>query len=102
MTELERVLLAKLEQIEQRHEQQTEDLRRQLQQQAHSLSALQKVCSDALRSCGKLCGDLHEEIRTLQSGVTHSNKVTSAALGSLNSSVSALNKALENLQSAQG
>ncbi|EKP0271475.1 mobilization protein, partial [Aeromonas salmonicida] len=44
MTELERVLLAKLEQIEQRHEQQTEDLRQQLQQQAHSLSALQKVC----------------------------------------------------------
>ena len=42
MTELERVLLAKLEQIEQRHEQQTEDLRQQLQQQAHSLSALQK------------------------------------------------------------
>ncbi|UDQ60741.1 hypothetical protein [Aeromonas salmonicida] len=38
MTELERVLLAKLEQIEQRHEQQTEDLRQQLQQQAHSLS----------------------------------------------------------------
>ncbi|EOG6943504.1 hypothetical protein ACLH4B_004325 [Aeromonas salmonicida] len=36
MTELERVLLAKLEQIEQRHEQQTEDLRLQLQQQAHS------------------------------------------------------------------
>ncbi|TNI90843.1 mobilization protein, partial [Aeromonas salmonicida] len=59
-------------------------------------------CSDALRSCGKLCSDLHEEIRTLQSGVTHSNKVTSAALGSLSSSVSALNKALENLQSAQG
>ena len=70
MTALERVLLAKLEQIEQRHEQQTEDLRQQLQQQAHSLSALQKVCS--------------------------------AALGSLSSSVSALNKVLENLQSAQG
>lgn len=102
MTELERVLLVKLEQIEQRHEQQTEDLKRQLQQQAHSLTALQRVCSDALRSCGALCSDLHEEIRTLQSGVTHSNKVTSAALGSLSSSVSALNKALENWQSAQG
>lgn len=102
MTELERVLLAKLEQIEQQHEQQTEDLKRQLQQQAHSLDALQKVCSDALRSCGALCGELHGEFKTLQSRVDHSNKVTGAALGSLNSSVSALNKALENWQSAQG
>lgn len=102
MTELERVLLEKLAEIEQRHEQQTEDLRQQLQQQGRSLDALQKACSDALRSCGALCSELHGEFETLQSRVEHSNKVTGAALGSLSSSVSALNKALESWQSAQG
>ena len=65
MTELERVLLAKLEQIEQRHEQQTEDLRQQLQQQAHSLSALQKVCSAALGSLNSSVNDLNEALEPL-------------------------------------
>lgn len=101
MTELERVLLAKLEQIEQRHEQQTEDLKRQLQQQAHSLKAFQTVCSEALESCGTLCSELQGAFETLQSGVERSNQVTGTALGSLNSSVNALSKALDALLKAQ-
>lgn len=47
MTELERVLLDRLERIETAHQQQTTALEQQLQQQARSLSELQIACTSA-------------------------------------------------------
>ncbi|MDD9212897.1 mobilization protein [Aeromonas dhakensis] len=101
MTELERILLDRLERIETAHQQQTAALELQLKQQACSLSELQTVCSNALKSCETLCRELHSSFETLQNGVARSNKVTGTALGSLNSSVNDLNKALDALQRAQ-
>lgn len=101
MTELERILLDRLERIETAHQQQTAVLELQLQQQARSLSELQTVCSNALKSCGMLCSELQRSFETLQSGVERSNRVTGTALGSLNSSVNDLSKALDALQRAQ-
>lgn len=101
MTELERVLLDRLERIETAHQQQTVALEQQLQQQARSLNELQTACTSALASCGTLCSELQRAFETLQSGVERSNKVTSTALGSLNSSVNDLSEALDALQRAQ-
>ena len=101
MTELERILLDRLERIETAHLQQTASLELQLQQQARSLSELQTACTSALASCGTLCSELQRAFETLQSGVERSNKVTSTALGSLNSSVNDLSEALDALQRAQ-
>lgn len=101
MTELERILLDRLERIETAHQQQTAALELQLQQQARSLSELQTACTSALASCGTLCSELQRAFDTLQSGVEHSNRVTRTALGSLNSSVNDLSKALNAFQKAQ-
>jgi len=101
MTELERILLDRLERIETAHQQQTAALALQLKQQARSLSELQTVCSNALKSCETLCSELQSSFETLQNGVERSNKVTGTALGILNSSVNDLNKALDALQREQ-
>ncbi|WP_270657703.1 mobilization protein [Aeromonas sp. Y293-4] len=101
MTELERILLDRLEQIETAHRQQTAALEQQLQQQAHSLSELQTACTSALASCGTLCSELQRSFETLQSGVERSNRATTTAFGSLNNSVNDLSKALDALQRAQ-
>ena len=101
MTELERILLDRLEQIETAHRQQTAALEQQLQQQARSLSELQTACTRALASCETLCSELQRSFETLQNGVERSNKVTRTALGSLSSSVNDLNKALDALQREQ-
>lgn len=101
MTELERILLDKLERIETAHQQQTAALELQLQQQARSLSSLQRQCSDALESCVTLCKNLQSEFETLQSDVDRSTSETSAALITLNRSVGGLQRALETLKQAQ-
>ena len=101
MTELERILLDRLERIETAHQQQTATLDLQLKQQARSLSELQTACTRALASCETLCSELQRSFETLQNGVERSNKVTGTALGSLSSSVNDLNKALDALQRAQ-
>lgn len=101
MTELERILLDRLERIETAHQQQTAALALQLQQQARSLNELQTACTSALASCGTLCIELQRDFETLRSSVDHSNNATATALGSLNSSVSDLSKALDALQRAQ-
>ena len=101
MTELERVLLDRLERIETAHQQQTAALEQQLQQQARSLSELQTACTRALASCETLCSELQRSFETLQSGVEHSNRITGAALGNLSSSVNDLNEALDAFQKAQ-
>lgn len=101
MTELEKMLIAKLDQIETQHRQQTEVLKEQLQQQERSLSSLQRQCSDALESCVTLCKNLQSEFETLQSDVERSTSATSAALITLNRSVGGLQRALETLKQAQ-
>ena len=101
MTELERVLLDRLERIETAHQQQTTALEQQLQQQARSLSELQIACTSALASCGTLCSELQRSFETLQSGVERSNRATTTAFGSLNNSVNELSKALDALHKAQ-
>ena len=101
MTELERILLDRLERIETAHQQQTAALKLQFQQQALSLSELQIACTSALASCETLCGELQRSFETLQSGVERSNRATTTALGSLSSSVNDLNEALDALQRAQ-
>ena len=101
MTELERILLDRLERIETAHQQQTAALELQLQQQARSLSELQTACTSALASCGTLCSELQHEFETLRNGVDRSNRATTTALGSLSRSVNDLSKALDALHRAQ-
>ena len=101
MTELERMLLDRLERIETAHQQQTAALKLQFQQQALSLSELQIACTSALESCGVLCSELQRSFEALQSGVERSNRATTTAFGSLNNSVNELSKALDALHKAQ-
>ena len=101
MTELERILLDRLERIETAHQQQTAALKLQFQQQALSLSELQIACTSALASCETLCGELQRSFEALQSGVERSNRATTTAFGSLNNSVNELSKALDALHKAQ-
>lgn len=101
MTELEQMLLDRLERIETAHQQQTAALEQQLRRQARSLSELQRQCSEALASCGTLCSELQREFETLRSGVDRSNRATTTAFGSLSSSVNDLSKALDALHRAQ-
>ena len=101
MTELERILLDRLERIETAHQQQTAALDRQLKQQARSLNELQTACTSALVSCGTLCSELQRSFEALQSGVERSNRATTTAFGSLNNSVNELSKALDALHKAQ-
>ncbi|MGN5064926.1 hypothetical protein [Aeromonas sp. 6P] len=68
MTELERVLLDRLERIETAHQQQTAALALQLKQQARSLSELQTVCSNALKSCETLCSELQSSLDAAERG----------------------------------
>ena len=101
MTELERILLDRLERIETAHQQQTTALDLQLKQQARSLNELQTACTSALVSCGTLCSELQRSFEALQSGVERSNRATTTAFGSLNNSVNELSKALDALHKAQ-
>ncbi len=101
MTELERILLDRLERMEAAHQRQMTALEQQLQQQARSLSELQTACTSALVSCGTLCSELQRSFEALQSGVERSNRATTTAFGSLNNSVNELSKALDALHKAQ-
>lgn len=101
MTELERMLIDRLDRIEIAHQQQTAALEQQLQQQARSLNNLQDACINALATCGTLCGELQSSLETLRSEVERTNTATSIAFGKLSSSVSDLNEALDDLQRAQ-
>ena len=101
MTELERILIDRLERMEAAHQRQTAALEQRLKQQARSLNELQTACTSALVSCGTLCSELQRSFETLQSGVERSNRATTTALGSLSSSVNDLNEALDALQRAQ-
>ena len=97
MTELERILLDRLERIETAHQQQTAALALQLQQQARSLNELQTACTSALASCGTLCSELQHEFETLRNGVRDTNSTTEKALGLLSTAVGTLKPALDGL-----
>ena len=101
MTELERILIDRLERMEAAHQRQTAALEQRLQQQALSLNELQIACTSALVSCGTLCSELQRSFEALQSGVERSNRATTTAFGSLNNSVNELSKALDALHKAQ-
>ena len=101
MTELERILIDRLERMEAAHQRQTAALDLQLKQQALSLNELQTACTSALVSCGTLCSELQRSFEALQSGVERSNRATTTAFGSLNNSVNELSKALDALHKAQ-
>ena len=101
MTELERILIDRLERMEAAHQRQTAALDLQLKQQARSLNELQTACTSALVSCGTLCSELQRSFEALQSGVERSNRATTTAFGSLNNSVNELSKALDALHKAQ-
>lgn len=101
MTELERILIDRLERMEAAHQRQTAALEQRLQQQALSLNELQTACTSALVSCGTLCSELQRSFEALQSGVDRSNRATTTAFGSLNNSVNELSKALDALHRAQ-
>ena len=91
MTELERLLIGRLEQMEK----QTAALELQLQRQELSLSECQRVCVEALESCGTLCGELQSGSR--HCGTGSGNSTTEKALGLLSTAVGTLKPALDGL-----
>lgn len=112
MTELERLLTAQFERMEQRHQDETKALREQLDAQQRSLERLQAQLGSTLSEYEKHCASLHaafvalekstrSELASMGRSLDQTNRATGAALGSLNSSVSIVKSSLESLNKAQ-
>jgi small-conductance mechanosensitive channel len=112
MTELERLLTAQFERMEQRHQDETMDLRAQLDAQQRALKSLQAQLQGTLGEYEKHCASLHtafvalekstrSELASMGRSLDQTNRATGAALGSLNSSVSIVKSSLESLNKAQ-
>jgi hypothetical protein len=112
MTELERLLIERLEQMELRHHNETMDLRQQLYAQQMSLESLQRHLGSTLEGYETHCASLHtafvalekstrSELASMGRSLDLTNRATGAALGSLNSSVSTVKSSLESLNKAQ-
>ena len=112
MTELERLLTAQFERMEQRHQDETKALRAQLDAQQRSLERLQAQLGSTLSEYEKHCASLHaafvalekstrRELASMGRSLDQTNRATGAALGSLNSSVSIVKSSLESLNKAQ-
>ncbi|MGN4979812.1 MULTISPECIES: mobilization protein [Aeromonas] len=112
MTELERILIERLEQMEQRHHNETMDLRQQLYAQQMSLENLQRQWGSTLKGYEMHCASLHtafvalekstkSELNSMGRSLDQTNLATGAALGSLNSSVAGVKSSLESLIKAQ-
>ena len=112
MTELERLLTAQFERMEQRHQDETKALRAQLDAQQQSLEGLQTQLQSTLGEYEKHCASLHtafvalekstrRELASMGRSLDQTNRATGAALGSLNSSVSTVKSSLESLNKAQ-
>ncbi len=112
MTELERLLTAQFERMEQRHQDETKALRAQLDAQQQSLEGLQTQLQSTLGEYEKHCASLHtafvalekstrSELASMGRSLDQTNRATGAALGSLNSSVSIVKSSLESLNKAQ-
>ena len=112
MTELERLLTAQFERMEQRHQDETKALREQLDAQQRALESLQVQLQSTLEGYEKHCASLHtafvalekstrRELASMGRSLDQTNRATGAALGSLNSSVSIVKSSLESLNKAQ-
>ena len=112
MTELERLLTAQFERMEQRHQDETKALLAQLDAQQQSLEGLQTQLQSTLGEYEKHCASLHtafvalekstrNELASMGRSLDQTNRATGAALGSLNSSVSIVKSSLESLNKAQ-
>lgn len=111
MTELERLLVQKLEQMEQQHQAQTTALQKQLDAQQRALASLQEQLGSTLNEYEEHCASLHStfsaleestkrELTSMGQSLDQTNRATAAALGSLNSSVSTVRNSLETLSKA--
>ncbi len=112
MTELERLLTAQFERMEQRHQDETKALREQLDAQQRTLESLQAQLQSTLEGYETHCASLHtafvalekstrRELASMGRSLEQTNRATGAALGSLNSSVSIVKSSLESLNKAQ-
>ena len=112
MTELERLLTAQFERMEQRHQEETRALREQLDAQQLALENLQTLLLNGLDGYETHCASLHSaftaleqstksELASMAQSLDRTIKATGDALGSLNSSVNDLSEALDALQRAQ-
>lgn len=112
MTELERLLTAQFERMEQRHQDETTALRKQLDAQQRALESLQAQLQSTLEEYETHCASLHtafvalekstkSELTSMGRSLDQTNRATGAALGSLNSSVSTVKSSLESLNKAQ-
>ena len=86
MTELERLLVQKLEHLEQRHQQQTTALQEQLAAQQRSLESLQEQLGSTLGEYEKHCANLHSAFVALE-------KSTKSELASMGRSLDQTNRA---------
>jgi chromosome segregation ATPase len=112
MTELERLLTAQFERMEQRHKDETTALRELLDAQQRALESLQAQLESTLGEYEKHCASLHtafvalekstrSELASMSRSLDQTNRATGAALGSLNNSVSTVKSSLESLNKAQ-
>ncbi len=112
MTELERLLTAQFERMEQRHQDETTALRKQLDAQQRALESLQAQLQSTLEEYETHCASLHtafvalekstkSELTSMGRSLDQTNRATGAALGSLNSSVSTVKRSLESLNKVQ-
>ena len=112
MTELERLLTAQFERMEQRHQDETMDLRAQLDAQQRALESLQAQLQSTLGEYEKHCASLHtafvalekstsSELASMGRSLDQTNRAAGAAHGTLNSSVSIDKSALVGLNKAQ-
>ncbi|MFB3241436.1 mobilization protein [Aeromonas salmonicida] len=108
MTELERLLTAQFERMEQRYQEETRALRQQLDAQQRSLESLREQLGSTLTGYETHCTSLHgaftalekstrSELISMGQSLARTNEAIGAALGSLNSSVSTVSSSLERL-----
>ena len=101
MTELERILVGRLEQIETTHREQTAALTLQLQEQGRSLAEYQEYLNGVLSDFETLCGGLQHDFGELLNAVETSEATTKITLGRLNTCVGSLMDALNTLLNAR-
>ena len=109
MTELEGLLLKRLDEMEQRHQRERQGLRAQLDEQQRYLVSLQQLLQDGLSGYESHCSTLQgaferlerncqRELTSQGQSLARTQKAMSEALGSLNSSVDTVKNSLETLR----
>ena len=111
MTELEGLLLKRLDEMEQRHQRERQGLRAQLDEQQRYLASLQQLLQDGLSgyeshssalqgAFERLDRNCQRELASQGQSLARTQKAMSEALGSLNSSVATVNDSLASLSKA--